>query len=99
MDFKSINLNNFQALSKDEFANITKNYSWHQVILACNKSNKLFAIIRLGEKVKKKSTNQLILERLDKIDDILNNIESKVDKIDERLNNLESEARKHGWNI
>ena len=33
MDIKNLDLNNAQTLSKDEFKNITKNYSWHQVIL------------------------------------------------------------------
>ena len=106
MDFKSIDLNNFQDLSKDEFKNITKNYFWHQIILTYNKSNELFAIIHLGEKVKRKSTNQLILEKLDKIDERLtkvesrlDNVESRLDRIENRMENIESEATRHGWNI
>ncbi len=75
-------------------------------IIVYNNDNTSYIIVHLGEKVKRKSTNQLILEKLDKIDERLIKVKSRLDKVESRLDNIEnnvkvlkSEAIKHGWNI
>ncbi len=99
MENNNIILDQGKKLSKEECNKILKDFTWLGSIIVYNKDNTSYIVIHLGEKVKKKSTNQLILEKLD-------NLESKVDKIDERLmkvesrlDNIESEAKKHGWNV
>ena len=85
---------------------ILKDLTWLSSIIVYNNDNTSYVIIHLVEKVKRKSTNQLILEKLDKNDERLTKVESRLDNVESRLDNIENdvkvlkfEARKHGLNI
>ena len=98
----------------NDFIKILKRASEVEIDYKKDQNNGFVAIIKgiinIMDNKKRRITNNEVMDRLDKLEEIVLTgfkqvkeefaiVNARLDKVEARLDNLESEARKHGWNV